>query len=206
MKQNLTKHLFTLAQILLTNAPLGHAAFGYVLYSLYTRLHLNHPPQGLAALALAFGTQFPDLIDKPLTWTFAVLPYGRSFAHSLFTLVPLLAILWLVFDTPKKRTLTTAFGIGYASHLLGDNIGPLLRGDFSIPSYLLWPLTEVPSEGKRSFLEFFLNLQFTPTILFEFALAVFTLGLWVYDGMPGVKDILKNRPWKASSANPIEKH
>ena len=103
MKQNLTKHLFTLAQILLTNAPLGHAAFGYVLYSLYTRLHLNHPPQGLAALALAFGTQFPDLIDKPLTWTFAVLPYGRSFAHSLFTLVPLLAILWLVFDTEETH-------------------------------------------------------------------------------------------------------
>ncbi|MDS0300244.1 metal-dependent hydrolase [Halogeometricum sp. S1BR25-6] len=185
--------------------PWGHAAFGYVLYSLYARLRLNHPPQGLAVLALAVGTQFPDLIDKPLTWTFAVLPYGRSFAHSLFTLVPLLAILWMAFDTPKQRTLTTAFGIGYASHLVGDNIGGFLNGEFSIPGYLLWPLTDVPSEGKRSFLEFFLNLQFSPTILFGFVLALFTLGLWIYDGMPGVKDVLEGRLWEKSRTRPTEK-
>ena len=35
-------------------------------------------------LALAIGTQLPDLIDKPLTYQFAVLPSGRSLGHSLF--------------------------------------------------------------------------------------------------------------------------
>jgi hypothetical protein len=184
--------------------PWGHAAFGYVLYSLYTRLHLGHPPRGLAALALVFGTQFPDLVDKPLTWTFALLPYGRSFAHSLFTLVPLLVVLWVVFDSPGQRRLTAAFGIGYASHLVGDDVGALLEGDFSIPGYLFWPLTDVPSEGKRSFLEFFLNLQFSPTVLFGFVLALFTLGLWIHDGMPGVKDVLEERPWDASRSKTSE--
>ena len=134
-----------------------------------------------------------------------VLPYGRSFAHSLFTLVPLVAILWVVFDTPTQRTLTTAFGIGYASHLLSDNIGPFLKGDFSIPGYLFWPLTEVPSEGKRSFIDFFLNLQFSPTLFFGFVLALFTLGLWIHDGMPGVKDVLEQRLWKTSRTKPVEK-
>lgn len=169
--------------------PWGHAAVGYLLYSLYSRWRLGRPPIGLTVFALGFGTQFPDLIDKPLTWTIPLLPYGRSLAHSLFSFVLILFVLRILFRYPDQRALTTAFGIGYGTHLIGDGLGPVLHGNYFALGYLLWPLTDVPEGHSRSFIEFFLSLEPTPMMLFGVALSVFTLLLWVYDGMPGIKDL-----------------
>ena len=95
--------------------PWGHAALGYLFYTAYARLRYRHPPVGLSVYALGLGTQFPDLIDKPLAWHFAVLPSGRSLAHSLFTLGVVVGVLWYAFDTPEWRRLTAAFGVGWVS-------------------------------------------------------------------------------------------
>nr|WP_197052477.1 metal-dependent hydrolase [Halobellus rufus] len=170
--------------------PWGHAAFGYLLYSLYSRHAVGRPPVGLSVFALGFGTQFPDLIDKPLSWTVSILPYGRSLSHSLFTLILLVGVLWVLFQYPDQRALTTAFGIGYLSHVIGDGIGPAITGDYVGLGYLLWPLTPVPTGDSRSFIEFFLTLELTPQVFAGLILAVISILVWVYDGMPGIKDLL----------------
>ncbi|PSQ17916.1 hypothetical protein BRC99_00275 [Halobacteriales archaeon QS_7_69_60] len=63
--------------------PWGHLAVGYLAYSLAVRGRTGGPPAGLATAALAVGTQFPDLIDKPLVAWVSLLPSGRSLGHSL---------------------------------------------------------------------------------------------------------------------------
>ncbi|MGQ4557647.1 metal-dependent hydrolase [Halobellus sp. GM3] len=169
--------------------PWGHAALGYLLFSLYSRQRYDRPPVGLTVYALGFGTQFPDLVDKPLTWTIPLLPYGRSLTHSLFTLGFVYALLWLVFRYPDQRSLTNAFGFGYVTHLLGDGIGPLLEGDFTALGYVLWPLTNVPTGESRSFIEFFLALGLTPMVMFGIGLTALSVLVWIADGMPGVRDL-----------------
>jgi hypothetical protein len=139
--------------------------------------------------AVGFGTQFPDLIDKPLTWSFLVLPYGRSLGHSLFTLGVLMLVLRVAFRYPDQKALSTAFGVGYVSHLFGDGIGAIVSSDFGGLGYLLWPVTDVPSGDTGSFVEFFLALEPTPLMLVGVVLTVVAGVVWVYDGMPGVKDL-----------------
>ena len=171
--------------------PWGHAAFGYIIYSLYTRRSTGHPPIGLSVFAVGFGTQFPDVIDKPLTWTIPLLPYGRSFSHSLFTFVAIVSILWLLVKHTDQYTLVVAFAVGYLSHLVGDAFGPIISGDIRGLGYLLWPLTPVPDGGTRSFIEFFLTLEITPSLLFGVGVTLVGVGLWVYDGLPGLVDLAR---------------
>jgi hypothetical protein len=183
--------------------PWGHAALGYLFYSVYSRTRIGRPPVGLTVYAVALGTQFPDLVDKPLTWTIPLLPYGRSLAHSLFTTALVLAALWVVFRAPNQRRLTVAFGVGYGSHLVGDGIGPTLHGDALGLGYLLWPLTSVPDGGQRSFLSFFATLEPTPMLLAGVGLTGLTFILWLYDGMPGVRDLLGE--WARTRQPPLPK-
>ncbi|WP_101294227.1 metal-dependent hydrolase [Halegenticoccus soli] len=167
--------------------PWGHVAFGYLLYTLWTRRRTGIGPDGLCALALAVGSQFPDLIDKPLSWTFGVLPTGRSFAHSAFFAVAVgVAAVWLG-RRYGRESAGAAFAFGHVSHLVGDSLYPLLRGDFADMAFWLWPAVPADRiEYDRSFLEFFLSLDPTPTLLFECALAAVALGVWVHDGAPGL--------------------
>jgi hypothetical protein len=169
--------------------PFGHAAFGYLCYSLYTRRYLSHPPIGLAVFALGLGTQFPDLIDKPLTWTVPLLPYGRSLGHSLFTLAALYTLLRIWSTYPDHRVLVNAFAIGYGTHLFGDGIGPVISGDYLTLGFLFWPITPVPVSSVGSFSEFFLSLTLTPLLAAEAILTVCGLAVWFHDGLPGVKDL-----------------
>ena len=63
--------------------PWGHLAVGYLVYSGLSRWRFGRLPGSVATLAVALGTQLPDLVDKPLAWTVNVLASGRSLAHSL---------------------------------------------------------------------------------------------------------------------------
>ena len=135
--------------------PLGHLAFAYLWYALYAASSTHRLPARLALLPLAFGSQFPDLIDKPLAYI-GVLTYGRSLAHSLFTFALCsLAVWWLVTRLRGRWSTETlverlrivtpaAFAIGYASHLLGDTYRFLLAGDLWDARFLLYPLFPVP--------------------------------------------------------------
>ncbi|WP_435186438.1 metal-dependent hydrolase [Halobellus sp. EA9] len=172
--------------------PWAHAATGYILYALYTRRRYGHHPVGFAVLAAGFGTQIPDLIDKPLTWTLPVLPYGRSLAHSAITLVVVLTVLWIKFSYADQRQLTVAFGLGYASHLFGDAVGPVLNGDWLALGYLLWPVTPVPEPHTESFLSFLTALDPTPLMLAGSITTVAGISLWASHGYPGVADLLRD--------------
>ena len=174
--------------------PWGHAALGYLFYTAYARLRYRHPPVGPSVYALGLGTQFPDLIDKPLAWHLAVLPSGRSLAHSLFTLAVVVGALWFVFDTPERRRLTAAFGVGWVSHLVGDGVFAALRGHWAGVGYLLWPITSYPAEpGGRSIIAFLLHLELAPRLWLGVALAGVAVCVWLFDGAPGVADVLRNR-------------
>jgi hypothetical protein len=48
--------------------PLGHAALGYLLYTVAGRVSGKQVPLRYAIVPLAVGTQFPDLVDKPLAY------------------------------------------------------------------------------------------------------------------------------------------
>ncbi|AUV82564.1 metal-dependent hydrolase [Salinigranum rubrum] len=169
--------------------PWAHAAFGYLLYHVYTT-RANSRPAGFAALALVFGTQFPDLVDKPLAWTFGVLPSGRSLGHSVFALLLVCGVLYVLFDESHHRTLL-AFALGFASHLVADGVYPAFEGEFAQFGYLFWPLTSAPlSDEGMSFVEFFTTLEPSGWVLFGLGLTAVGLVVWARDGYPGVRDVL----------------
>lgn len=95
----------------------------------------------LRFVAVVFlGSQFPDLIDKPLAHQFGVLPSGRVFMHSLPTALPVLFLVGLYGWQTNRIRLSGAFIFAHLSHLLADNYSALLGPDPWIPSDLLWPL------------------------------------------------------------------
>ena len=100
------------------------------------------PSRGVA-FATAVGSQFPDLVDKPLAHQFGVLPSGRVFAHSLpFALPIAVVVLAYGWDTERPRV-AGAFAVAYLLHLAGDTYRSLLTG--RIPSDLLWPFVAAQS-------------------------------------------------------------
>lgn len=145
---HLPKHLPTVL-------PLGHLAVGYLWYVAYAAVGTHRLPARVALVPLAFGTQFPDLIDKPLAYL-GVLRYGRSLAHSVFTFgICTLAVWWIAtrlrdrltadsLGDRLRRVTPAAFAIGYASHLVGDTYRFLLAGDLWAARFLLYPLFPVP--------------------------------------------------------------
>lgn len=135
--------------------PLGHLAFAYLWYVAYATVGTHRLPTRLALVPLAIGSQFPDLIDKPLAYL-EIIRYGRSLAHSLFTFTLCSLAIWLVTarlrgrwtaeSIPERlRTVTpAAFALGYASHLLGDTYRFFLTGDWWAARFLVYPLASVP--------------------------------------------------------------
>ena len=167
--------------------PWGHAAVGYLLYTGYTHANDRLPPSGPAAIAVALGTQFPDIVDKPLAWNLGVLPSGRSLAHSLFAAVLVTALVARYANRRGYPRVGLAFGMGYVSHLVTDGIDPLLSGDFSKLTYLGWPLLPTPDYSvEHGFIHHFINMELTPFVFLQFGLVTLVIGVWVRDGTPGL--------------------
>ncbi|ELZ39195.1 hypothetical protein C463_17288 [Halorubrum californiense DSM 19288] len=140
--------------------PVTHAAVAYLLYVAYAAVTTRRLPVRWALVPVAIGSQFPDLIDKPLAF-WGVIPYGRSLAHSVFSLVIVCGVVWWAtrslsvrFDdrVPDSlwRVTPAAFTIGYAAHLLGDSWQSLLRGDLFAVRFLAYPLFGVPRSASDS--------------------------------------------------------
>lgn len=135
--------------------PLGHAAFGYLIYVGYASWRGRPRPADWALLPLAVGTQFPDLIDKPLAF-YDVIAYGRSLAHSVFALILITGVVRWGSKTLRTRDSTAehwdalltvtpaAFGVGYVSHVLGDLSDPLLAGTYDDMRFVLYPIYRIP--------------------------------------------------------------
>lgn len=173
--------------------PWGHAAVGYLSYRQYTFLRRRQPPVGVAVVALAIGTQFPDLIDKPLAWTFGVLPSGRSLAHSLLVLGVVAGLLYWVARRRSERTRTAlfAFGVGWLSHLFADGYGVLFARETCV-NYLVWPLAVCPyDETGRAIIEFLLAVELADGHLFGLGVTVLAGVVWLFDGAPGLRYLLR---------------
>jgi len=166
--------------------PWGHLGVGYLLLVAFARLDRRRPTGG-EAIAVGIGTQLPDLVDKPLAWTLALLPNGRSLGHSLLVAVVLVALVWLACRRFDRSTAGVAFGIGYLSHLFGDGLYHALAGEWYYLGFLGWPLVPPVSYGTdKSFLAHFAAFELTPRTGFELAVFGLAVLLWVSDGMPGL--------------------
>ena len=139
--------------------PITHGALAYLLYVGYVMgrviisksTQTHHLPATWAFVPLAIGSQFPDLIDKPLAY-WGVLVSGRSLAHSAFSLLLIGVLLDSVtriqpidiasrLPTRLRASIPTAFVIGYAGHLLGDAAYGLLSGEFFSVRFLVYPVS-----------------------------------------------------------------
>jgi len=169
--------------------PWGHLAVGYLLYSPFCRWRYGRPPGNGEVILLAFGTQLPDLVDKPFAWTFGVLPNGRSVAHSVFTATALITVAVIIFRYINMPTLGESFGVGYSSHLLGDGIPALLRSPERL-AFLLWPLLPpVKYNTPQTFGAHLENLEMTPFLKLQILIGVITLAVWALDGLPGIRGL-----------------
>ncbi|WP_226005466.1 metal-dependent hydrolase [Natrinema salinisoli] len=169
--------------------PWGHLAVAYLFYTISIRQRFDRPPSTLPAIALAVGSQIPDLIDKPLAWNFGVLPGGRTLAHSLFVVALLAPAVLLVSDRLRHRAIGVGFLVGYGSHLLADIPPAVLSGEFAHAAYLLWPVLEQPPEepvaGILDAILHYYTLGAYEWVQFGlFAVAVLA---WYRDGMPGLE-------------------
>ncbi|WP_339104184.1 metal-dependent hydrolase [Haloterrigena salinisoli] len=170
--------------------PLGHVAVAYLCYTIATRARFDAPPAHVPALLLAFGSQFPDLVDKPLAWYLTVLPTGRSLAHSLLLLVPLSIAVSLVAARYDRTECGIAFGIGAISHTLVDVL-PMVWDAETRPNQLLWPITPVePYEGGPPTVLGLLRDSLTePYFLAQWVLAAVAFTYWRRHGYPGLRPI-----------------
>ena len=178
--------------------PWGHAAVGYLLYTalVHYRDDVDGVPAGAPVLALAIGTQFADLVDKPLAWYLGILDSGRSLGHSLLTAVVLLAVVHWLATRYGRRELSVAFAVGHLSHLAADALYPLLRGEWAELGFLLWPVLSRPGvEVDRTVTEVIVASTFSPTGLFELALFVAATALWLRHGAPGLVEFRRGVRW-----------
>lgn len=179
--------------------PWGHVAVGYLCYSLLMHLR-GRTPTGAATIALVVGTQFADLVDKPLSWSFDLLPAG-VLAHSLFFAIPFSALVLVVARRVSHTDLAGAFVVGYLSHLPADVLPSFLTGD---PSYwiLFWPAIPRPGvdvsnpivgpgagagllENAAYYMSDFLPMLFGPIGVAYVCVMAGIFALWLYDGHPG---------------------
>jgi len=165
--------------------PWGHLAFGYLLGSGWKRLDDGRPLTRGEALALALGTQFPDAVDKPLAWTWGLLPSGRSLAHSVFTALAVLVGASFVPDDRPAGAYVEAFAVGWLSHLLGDALRPAFRRRPSRLRFLAWPLTATDREVEGGFQEVFGRLERTDLYGPEAAVVAVAVAWWARRWLPG---------------------
>ncbi|MDL5362180.1 metal-dependent hydrolase [Halalkalicoccus sp. NIPERK01] len=173
--------------------PWEHAALAYVLYSALTRRR-GRSPGDVATLWVLVASQLPDLIDKPLAWTFGVVHSGRMLAHAPVVAVPLCVLVYWYFSRRSTPEYGVAFGVGYLSHVAGDAVGSALVGEYAYARFLLWPLVSVPVDDQESVLgEVVDGLSPSPWLLVSGLVGVAVVGLWIADGKPGLGTFRRER-------------
>ncbi|MFC7214721.1 metal-dependent hydrolase [Saliphagus sp. GCM10025334] len=181
--------------------PWEHLLFAYLLYSFYTNVVRRRSPSGPETLAVAVGSQLPDLVDKPLAWTFGVTQTGYSVVHSIFVVPFVCLAVYVLLHRWERGSIrqATAFSIAILSHLGGDIVYPWLTGGHLNPRAVTWPVTSPPTVDQGSFLdhvviygnrslELFLSGDIPQELTVLLGLLVLTVVLWVYDGAPVAAD------------------
>jgi membrane-bound metal-dependent hydrolase YbcI (DUF457 family) len=162
----------------------AHVAVGYLLFSLGSRYWLGEKPVALPTVTVAFGTLFPDLIDKPLALATSSIP-GRSLTHSVFTTALVLVFVWVwARDYPTRRTVAIAGGLGYVSHLGADIVDYFVL-DHGTLRFLFWPVL-APESHIQTVSDLLQLLEPTPYVAVQTVITILVVALWVRDGTPGV--------------------
>ncbi len=185
--------------------PWNHLAVGYLAYSLLRRTAGGERPGTGCVLAVAFGSQFPDLVDKPLGWGTALLPSGTTLAHSLLFAVPLSLVVVAAAAWRGRTALAAAFVVAYLLHLPADALFPVIFGGRPTTAFLLWPAVPVDPAPSTTIparvgdlWSSFLALLATPGgqryVLLEASLLAATALAWIADGAPGVGSRWSRRP------------
>jgi len=176
--------------------PWEHAAVGYLLFSLGCRLVDGAPPGGDPTLALALGTQLPDLVDKPLSWGLGWFPDGYAVGHSVVFAVPLAALVLALGYRRRRLRVAIGFVTGHLSHLAGDLLGPLRRGVPAPWRRLLWPVVERSPYDEdlglarglaylAEYVDALGSADLRSLLVVHVALTAGTIALWLADGAPG---------------------
>lgn len=148
--------------------PWEHAAAGFLVLSVLTLVWMQRWPVRTETLVILFTTQLLDLVDKPLSWTFGVLPSGHSFAHSLLTAIVLIVLVRALAHRYSRPGITPAFGVGYVIHLITDLPLAVLYGDFPEATFILWPLLYAPTyPGEPSFIAHFAAIEFSNAFILQ---------------------------------------
>jgi len=180
--------------------PWGHLAVGYLCYVAAIQVRDDGEQTFATLAAVVVGTQFPDLVDKPLAWTFSVLPSGRSLAHSLLVAGIVIAGIYWFARRRGRGEAAIAFGIGTISHSLVD-LGPnviwgLLHGNWSQlewTTYLLWPVfAPPPYPNDDSFVQHFADLVLDPCMAFQLTLFAIAVVVWLGSGAPGTTAVRRD--------------
>ncbi|WP_324664287.1 metal-dependent hydrolase [Haloarcula sediminis] len=182
--------------------PWTHAVFGYIALSLTSHALARTAPTTRETVLVVFGAVFPDLVDKPLAWQFGLFG-GRTLAHSVFVAFPLSVAAVVAASRRGHPRLGLAFAAGYLLHLPGDLLPAFLKSGRLELSTLLWPVTDGGGGRADSFVrEFMVNVvpyvrdiaaailagDLSGQLLALFSLWALTFALWVYDGMPVLRD------------------
>jgi membrane-bound metal-dependent hydrolase YbcI (DUF457 family) len=122
--------------------PIEHALVAFLPVSAYVLLTDRRLPSVRLAAVVFLGSQFPDLVDKPLAYQFGLIPSGRVFMHSLPVALPFLAGVAIYGRQTERPRLTVGFAFAYASHLVADNYGPLFGPRPRVRPDLLWPFAD----------------------------------------------------------------
>ena len=91
----------------------GHLALAALQY----RLNFSQAQRPQVAAPLLVASLFPDLVDKFIGYVWGIMPNGRHYAHNIFSLIGLSAIVTLVWG----KTVGRAWFTGYLGHLLVDS-------------------------------------------------------------------------------------
>lgn len=166
--------------------PWGHLAFAYTLYSSFVHLRYRLPPTWPGVALVALGSQAPDLVDKPLAWTFNILPTARSLGHSLLIGTVIVAVTVAVLRRLDLPGLP--FALGYYSHIVGDSFRAVFDGRFHDLVFLVWPLLPLDAADKPTvgIVRYLLNARLEGTVLLELGLAGVVFAWWILDGAPGL--------------------
>ncbi|OVE84111.1 metal-dependent hydrolase [Natronolimnobius baerhuensis] len=183
--------------------PWEHLVVAYVCYSLLVHVTWRRPPTTRETIAVAVGSQLPDLIDKPLAWTFGITDTGYAIGHSI-VVVPFvcLAVFAITARFRDGRFLTGAFSLAYGSHLVTDVLNPMRMGRDPELRVILWPLESPPTDDHGGFLDHFviyfvrytnqlLSGGLSGALLAQLWVVVAVVALWLYDGAPIASDCVR---------------
>ena len=180
--------------------PWEHLAVAYLCYSLLTHVVLRRSPTARETVAVAVGSQLPDLIDKPLAWTFEITGGGYAIGHSIVVApIVCLAVFAAVVRFDRERVVAGAFAAAYLSHLAADVFNPVRFGRGPEPRAVLWPVASPPAGDLGGFVDHFvvyfaryanglLSGGLSAQIAVQLGIGVTVVGLWLADGAPVVSD------------------